>query len=94
MMNASSTIRGRTVRVPPGAVLVNQDEACFTAPAATSPECQGANKILYRGETLIIFDPDPPRILARKILPEDEADFRPIVNIISGLDEGVASPTP
>lgn len=92
----SLTIRGQDVPIPEGVSYVNEKEECRQEASAQTDECKNGLKMLTRGDSYILFDPAIPRVISRRIEPEDEADFRPLLQLITGTatgDSPGASPT-
>lgn len=92
-LGSTLTIRGEEVTLPPGVAYMNQTPSCQTEANAFSPNCVNDIKMLLRGNSYILFDPSAPRVVARRIEPEDESDFRPLLGLISGTTGG-ESPSP
>jgi len=90
-LGSTLTIRGQEVTLPQGVQYINQKQQCQQPDTAFTQECLEDLKILSRGNSYIIFDPTQPRVIARRIEPEDEADFRPLLGLISGTTAGGAS---
>lgn len=94
-LGSTLTIRGREVTLPQGVEYINQKQQCQREDTAFTQECLADLKMIMRGNSYIIFDPSSPRVIARRIEPEDEADFRPLLGLISGTSPGdTSSPTP
>lgn len=84
------TIRGREVPLSEGIAYVNNKAECQQEANASSDECLNDLKMLVRGNSYILFDALVPRVIARRIEPEDESDFRPLLGIIAGATDGNA----
>ncbi len=94
-LGPSFTIRGQEVQLPAGATMVNQKPECQQEAAALTPQCANDLKMIARGNSYILFDPTVPRVVARRIEPEDDKDFRPLLGLISGTtSKESASPAP
>lgn len=92
-LGSNLTIRGQQVTLPQGVAYFNQELACQDEANAASADCLNDLKVLMRGDSYIIFEPATPRVVARRIEPEDESDFRPLLGLISGTTGG-ESPSP
>ena len=95
-LGSTLTIRGQQVTLPPGVTFANLSSECQVEAAAARPECLRDFKVLTRGRSYIVFEPSTPRVIARRIEPEDESDFRPLLGLIAGTTSGESStgPTP
>jgi hypothetical protein len=60
---------------------------------ASQPECLEDTKALTRGRSYIVFDPYTLNVIAHRIEPEDESDFRPLLDLIAGTNSGPLSST-
>lgn len=92
----SLTVRGQEMPIPEGVSYFNDKEECRQEASAQTDECRNGLKMLTRGDSYILFDPATPRVISRRIEPEDEADFRPLLQLITGTatgDSPGASPT-
>lgn len=85
------SIRGRDFELPAGIAYTNQTADCQLEANASSDNCLNDLKMLVRGDSYIIFDSVVPRVIARRIEPADESDFRPLLNAIAGTEDA-ASP--
>ena len=83
-LGTSVTIGGQEVPLPAGVVYMNQSAECQQEETALSDACLNDLKMLVRGNSYILFDPAAARVIARRIEPEDESDFRPLLAIIAG----------
>lgn len=97
-LGATLSIRGQEVTLPDGVAYINQTPDCQQEANASSPECASDLKMLVRGDSYILFDLAQPRVIARRIEPEDEGDFRPLLGLIAGASgsgtSSEASPGP
>jgi hypothetical protein len=94
LLGSTLTIRGQQVTLPPGVTYANLSPECQGEAAASIPECLGDSKLLMRGKSYIAFEPSTPRVIARRIEPEDESDFRPLLGLIAGTTSGESSSPP
>jgi hypothetical protein len=96
LLGSTLTIRGQQVALPPGVTYANLSPECQEEAAASTPGCLSDSKLLLRGKSYIAFDPSIPRVIARRIEPEDESDLRPLLGLISGTtsDESSSAPAP
>ena len=87
-LGTTLTIRGQEVTLPEGIAYINQTLDCQREANASSAECVNDIKMLFRGDSYILFDPAQPRVIARRIELEDEGDFRPLLGLIAGTSGG------
>lgn len=92
-LGSTLTVRGQQLTLPQGVAYINQTPDCQQEANASSADCLNDLKMLVRGDSYILFDAAQPRVVARRIEPEDESDFRPLLGIISGTTGG-ESPAP
>lgn len=90
-LGTSLNFRGQEVALPAGVAYINQKPQCQQESTAWTGECLNDLKMLVRGDSYILFDTDPVRVIARRIEPEDETDFRPLLGLISGNPGGVSN---
>ncbi len=90
-LGATLIIRGQEVTLPEGVAYINQTPDCQQEANASSAQCANDLKMLVRGNSYILFDPAQPRVIARRIEPEDEDDFRPLLGLIAGTSGGGTS---
>lgn len=83
-LGTTLVIRGQEVALPEGVAYTNQSPECQQEVTASSPDCADDLKLLTRGNSYILFDAGGERVIARRIEPDDEADFRPLLGLISG----------
>ena len=91
-LGSTLSIRGQQVKLADGIAYFNQTIDCQDAVDAGSPKCVNDLKMLERGQSYILFDPTQPKVIARRIEPEDEADFRPLLGLISGTTSASGAP--
>ncbi len=94
LLGSTLTIRGQHVTLPPGVAYANLSPECQGEASASSPACLDDSTVLTRGKSYIVFEPSTPRVIARRIEPEDESDFRPLLGLIAGTTSGGPSSTP
>ena len=87
-LGSKVTIRGQQVALPEGVIYIKQAPECQEEANASSADCLSDFKMLLRGNSYIIFEPSQPRVVARRIEPEDESDFRPLLGLIAGTTGG------
>lgn len=90
-LGSSVTIRGEEFALPEGVSYINQTADCQLEANASSDTCINDFKMLVRGNSYILFDPEGPQVIARLIEPQDESYLRPLLDAIAGIADG-ASP--
>jgi hypothetical protein len=93
-LGTTLTIRGQEIVLPSGILYSNEAIDCQKQETALSTKCASGLKLLSRGNSYLLFDPNGPRVVARRIEQEDEADFRPLLGIIAGTSDAWITPTP
>ncbi|HET9476929.1 MAG TPA: hypothetical protein VFP63_05535 [Dehalococcoidia bacterium] len=90
-LGTTLSIHGQDITLPEGVAFINQTADCQAEGNASSPTCLNDLKMLVRGSSYILFDATIPRVISRRIEPEDESDFRQLLDAITGTADS-ASP--
>jgi hypothetical protein len=93
-LGSTLTIRDQEVTLPSGVTYANMSPECQHESTALTSDCVNDSKVLIRGKSYILFEPSTPRVIARRIEPEDESDFRPLLGLIAGTTGGESPLTP